>query len=131
LNDEESILEITSPAIDGPNLARRFPNRRGVNLVFTRFVPADALTVSETNTQTGQVRFLNIVVVKLEPQDVVPHELGHVFQLEHVGVLGTRNLMCGPRNLLESWLNFCNPQQAIDLTADQIRKAKAEERILR
>jgi hypothetical protein len=117
------------------DVATRFSVRTGVNLVFTQFVydpttPAATLERLVSGIPAGN---LNITVFTPNPTDVGPHELGHQFQLPHVGY-DTSNLMCGTTGTWwDNWwgafvdnlgVGNCNPDTSRGLTPIQIVDAK-------
>jgi hypothetical protein len=129
----ESILDV--PSVSAPALAARFPNRKGVNVVFVGSVGgAEAATLGNYDAQGNLISSINVVAVKREADDVLPHELGHVFQLRHSGLSPT-NLMCGPTttHLIDEVLTplFCWTSFARNLTNDQIAAAQKNAALLR
>jgi len=91
-----AISPLTSQQVSSHRLndvAARFSVRTGVNLVFTQFV-YDPTTTASTLRALASGNQLNVTAFTPSPTDVGPHELGHQFQLLHVGY-DASNLMCG------------------------------------
>jgi hypothetical protein len=129
VNDPDSILQIPDSPSDVTSrklsdIQSRFPNRRGVNLIFTDFVfnpSTHAYTLTPLNSNP-----INIVIFRAFPQDVGAHELGHVFQLRHIGIVHD-NLMCGETSSLS--LGSCDPFEAVNLYDWQLHDAKKGSRL--
>ena len=129
--DPDSILSISNNS--QVSLARKltdvenlFPNRKGMNILFTSFI-MDNNTSAYTLTHTSSPS-LNIAVFRSGGNDVVAHEIGHMFQLPHVGIglLNLPNLMCGPTgDVLDNFFpSFCSPDTANELTSKQWSTAR-------
>ncbi len=125
-SDPDSLFDIPQASFN--EALRRFPIRTGVNLVFANTVAlsADGIVIGTADEQGNTLFRSNIALFPRIPKDAVPHELGHVFLLDHVGVFGTTNLMCGARNKFEDFFSpfSCDETRAIELTTDQRLTAK-------
>ncbi len=141
---QKDLDEITS-AVGAAELVRRFCNpaaspkcsSSGVQMVFTNdivyFGAAQGYTPYKGSTKTPN--FMNITVLAtsaLEDASTedssnhdVSHELGHVFQLRHVGWSLPSNLMCtGILPWIGGIINSCPSHAGGRLGADQIQDAE-------
>lgn len=66
---------------------RRFPDGKGVNVVFVWRLPESVAgyTISFRDSQGRLTRFGNTILMPDDPSHVLRHELGHAFQLRHIG----------------------------------------------
>ena len=130
-----AISPLTSQQVSSHRLndvAARFSVRTGVNLVFTQFV-YDPTTTASTLRALASGNQLNVTAFTPSPTDVGPHELGHQFQLLHVGY-DASNLMCGTLGVWwDNWWGWlvdslgmgnCNPDTSRGLNPSQIVAAK-------
>jgi len=112
----------------------RFPIFTGFDVIFTHDTggTSSALggAVPVGTNPDGTLKFSNKLTFRGDlAEDIVAHEIGHGFQLQHVGNFlssSRSNLMCGSTGTWNWFEQFivCDSTQAINLTADQITQAK-------
>jgi hypothetical protein len=108
-----------------------FPNRKGINVVqvekldtgfFGRLLktpdPANIL-----NFLDFRISPTNIIVLPIVTAEVLKHEIGHAFTLEHIE--DSANLMCGKLGNEIISLNSCSAKASTKLDPDQVKRAKA------
>ncbi|MBI1749260.1 MAG: hypothetical protein HYR59_01210 [Acidobacteria bacterium] len=131
VDDDDNILKVSNPAAL-QEVRRRFSIRQGSYLIFTQSTGSGASGVTlfdSIGPYPQPLRFYNVSVIDSQNLDVVvPHEIGHQFQLQHGPPQPALNLMCGPSGAWGEYLLICTPSADKKLTPDQIQDAKASAR---
>jgi hypothetical protein len=129
-NDQQSLYSICSGNFQ--DVRSRFPAPKGIDLIFTHQIcggTSPGQTLNQGNDANGDLIFENKVALRGDVGFgiIVAHEIGHTFQLQHVGnILASNrsNLMCGPtNNPLDLLAPNCDPTKTLDLLQDQLTKA--------
>jgi hypothetical protein len=127
-NDQDSIYEVTTQSAAQQYVLARFQHPTGIDIVFTLDLGALSNNGATIVNPSGSPFFSNVMLLKKNPLDVVPHELGHIFQLQHVGLnpLVSDRLMCGATSPFSYFwiLSSCDTTTSRRLTVDEETRAK-------
>ena len=127
-NSQESIYEVTTLSAAQKYVLPRFQHPTGIDMVFTLDLGALSTSGATIENPSGSPFFSSVVLFQKNPLDVLPHELGHVFQLPHVGLnpFVSDRLMCGPTSPFSYvWIfSSCDPTTSRRLTLDEETAAK-------
>jgi hypothetical protein len=127
-NDPDSIYEVSTQSAAQNYVLPRFHHATGIDVVFTLDLGTLSNEAATIPNPSGSPFFSNVVVVQKNADDVLPHEFGHVFQLQHLGVnpFVSDRLMCGPTSPFSFFWIFtsCNPATSRAITADEVNTAR-------
>ena len=128
INDPDSIYEVTNMSAAQSYVLPRFQQPSGIDVVFTLDLGRLSTEAITIENPSGTPFFSNVVLSPANPDDVLPHEFGHVFQLQHVGLnpFVSGRLMCGPTSPFSFiWIfSSCNPTTSRALTPDEVTTAR-------